>query len=490
MTFVNIRLIVAGACSIALALPESGARGSQRGSPATPLRATASDDSPLYRSFPESKYIFDDMEDVYAWESDVLPWRKGIEKIGRMKIASARCQLSKYNAKLARLPIEIAWNEGVFGNMWDPWLVVSAETAQLLAESAKPGLVTAKVEIGEKGFQGQKDQVVFLDLRFEAAGQSLPISNRIQREVQIEGHIASVSLSNDGRRALIGLDGGGAVVFDVEAATPVRRLGGAISARNPATLSADGCRALVGTKLWDAENVELLREIPWGTSTNILSVSLSADGRRALTLSGTHDHTAALWDAESGKQICAIKGQGGMQGPVSHAVLSGDGKRILTWHWSNTAVLWNADTGEQLQSFRERDVSGVVHSLPNRMALTLDGRLTVLSFLDSAAAVLWNTEEGIRLHTLQGEAAHSKVAITPDGSRILTGADYGMVASSAEAAERKPDDAATLWDAQSGKPILTLRSPKGPLREVALRADARRALTGMWKGTVIVWDTE
>ena len=42
----------------------------------------------------------------------------------------------------------------------------------------------------------------------------------------------------------------------------------------------------------------------------------------------------ALWDAETGREIAALKGH---EGPVSSAAFSPDGTRVVTASWDKTA---------------------------------------------------------------------------------------------------------------------------------------------------------
>jgi WD40 repeat protein len=68
--------------------------------------------------------------------------------------------------------------------------------------------------------------------------------------------------------------------------------------------------------------------------------------------------TVRIWDAESGAEIVALKGDGerGL-----HAGFSPDGRRVVTAH-AKTARIWNAKTGKKLALMRGTWSSSAQHS--------------------------------------------------------------------------------------------------------------------------------
>jgi serine/threonine protein kinase len=65
------------------------------------------------------------------------------------------------------------------------------------------------------------------------------------------------------------------------------------------------------------------------------------------------------------------------------------------------------------------------------------------------------------------------VAMTPDGSRALSGGDDATV---------------RLWSLQNGRLLQTLTGHSGAVMSVALSADGHRGLSGSWDGTLRLWD--
>jgi len=71
---------------------------------------------------------------------------------------------------------------------------------------------------------------------------------------------------------------------------------------------------------------------------------------------------------------------------------------------------------------------------------------------------------GQNLLTLKGHAGSViSIAVSPDGTRILTGST---------------DGAAKIWDMNTGQDLLTLKGHKGYITAVAFSPDGRRIATG------------
>jgi hypothetical protein len=107
------------------------------------------------------------------------------------------------------------------------------------------------------------------------------------------------------------------------------------------------------------------------------------------------------------------------------------------------------------------------------VALTPDGTRIVTGSADDTARV-WDAHTGAELLQFKGHtAAVSGVALTPDGSRIVTGS---------------ADNTARVWDARSGAELLQLKGHTAPVSSVTVSPDGARIVTGSDDSTVRIWD--
>lgn len=143
-----------------------------------------------------------------------------------------------------------------------------------------------------------------------------------------------------------------------------------------------GRHVLTGSKdktlvFWDLE-LQQARRFE-GLTSEVLALSISADGKRALS-SSLFDG-AVLWDMQQGTTLQRFKPPGDF---YMHAVwLSADGRRALASCSNNVVYLWDAESGDELRRFEEHTetVSSVCLSADGRYALS-----------GSKQLMLWSTE--------------------------------------------------------------------------------------------------
>jgi WD40 repeat protein len=179
-----------------------------------------------------------------------------------------------------------------------------------------------------------------------------------------------------------------------------------------------------------------------GHSSSVLSVAFSPDGQFVLT--GSWDHTAQLWETDTGRGVRRFRGH---TQKVNSAVFSPDGRHVLTGSDDSTVRLWDAEGGTEIR--RLEGHTGWIGAV----AISPDGQLAVTGSGDNTAR-LWDLENAIPLRLFEGYIRPVlAVAISPDGRHVLTGSG---------------DNSARLWDANTGAELcvdsLAGRVASQPLR--------------------------
>ena len=124
-------------------------------------------------------------------------------------------------------------------------------------------------------------------------------------------------------------------------------------------------------------------------------VAWSPDGTRLL--SGSHDGTARVWDANSGIELFALAGP---SLSISAVAWSPDGTRLLTAAEDHSVRVWDATTGADLLTL---GVGG--SGVGGAVAWSPDSTRILTSF-DDASARIWDASSGQVVRTLSGHTDH------------------------------------------------------------------------------------
>ena len=228
-----------------------------------------------------------------------------------------------------------------------------------------------------------------------------------------------------------------------------------------------------------AEQVQLTLK---GHRSGVSSVAWSRDGRRLAT--GSLDETAKVWDAETGKELLTLSGY---RGCVRSVAWSPDGKRLATGSDDKTTKVWDAGTGKELLTLTGSRAS------VSSVAWSPDGKRLATGSVDRTARV-WDAETGKELLSLSvGRGTVLSVAWSPDGKRLATGTlPPPLLTTGANVPLRRMDidEDAKVWDAETGKELLTLSTRDGFVQSIAWSPDGKRLATGGLGDTKKVWDAE
>ena len=228
--------------------------------------------------------------------------------------------------------------------------------------------------------------------------------------------------------------------------------------RNVVTASYDHT-----ARIWDAETGrEIMRLI--GHTDGVLSAAYSPDGSYIVTASV--DKSARIWDAASGRELLRLTGHADR---VNSAAFSPDGRRIATASYDHTARTWDAASGKQLMLF-----AGHTDAVTSA-EFSPDGARLVTASRDKTARV-WNASTGGELVRFNGHATTvNTAAFSPDGSRVVSVGD---------------DENARIWRAPTGEQTLVLSGHISPVTRGAFSPDGRQIITASSDRTVRTWDAD
>jgi WD40 repeat protein len=245
--------------------------------------------------------------------------------------------------------------------------------------------------------------------------------------------------------------------------------------------ATSGARGNNNVRLWEVEVRPAVRSFADPDDAGYTSVAVSSDGQTVVT--GNCDATAYLWDATTGAQLLSIPNFPGRTGPgggpcVAYLDLSPDDTTLLAGT-STTLRLHDVQTGEALRTFT-----------PHRWAtfaaqFSADGEQIVTAGSDPrprgcleecGEAKLWDTASGELQATFIHDSQVSAAALSPDGRYLATADSF--------------TGQAWLWDATNPTaPIVELRGGSSVIDSIAFSPDSSRILAGTRGGTAVMWDS-
>jgi WD40 repeat protein len=199
--------------------------------------------------------------------------------------------------------------------------------------------------------------------------------------------------------------------------------------------------------------------------SGVLRVAFSSDGERIVSggagASGGGEGKVKVWDARTGTPLFVLNGFAKRPGGMQMTSFSLGGKWIAAATRDNKATVWDTETGK-LQA----ELKHIGQATP--VALSPDG--TRIVTVDGTAKV-WNVRTGALQSELRDTGSVTLVSSSPDGSRIVT-----------------VDKTVKVWDAQTGTELLSLTGYKGRVGSVSFSPDGARI--AVLAAGAMVWDAK
>jgi RNA polymerase sigma factor (sigma-70 family) len=208
----------------------------------------------------------------------------------------------------------------------------------------------------------------------------------------------------------------------------------------------------------------------------VVAVAFSPDAK--LVATGGTDGLVKMWDAASGKEVRAFRGDGE---PIFSIAFAPDGKRLAASGMGKAkgprGWLWEVSTGKLLTQV---DADGAINSI----AFSPDGKLLFVGGMDRAVRALaldtfplekvWSVDLGARI---------AAVAVSPDGRHVA-------VAGGSEDVTDKRFLAGLLrgYDVATGKMLFAGRDHTGVVTSVAFSPDGTLLVSGGQDRTVRLWN--
>jgi WD40 repeat protein/serine/threonine protein kinase len=322
------------------------------------------------------------------------------------------------------------------------------------------------------------------------------------------GTFTAVDVGPDSRLAT-GMSDGTAIVwaFAEEGARPILTLAGHDAAVQSVSFSPDGTRLMTGgrdgsIKVWDItpeRSSEWLtvegsgavafspdgRLLAAGSEMGEISIFEAAGGRRLQVLRGhreavnaiafdpdgsklasaSNDGTARVWETSTGEELARVDER---FDEVWDVTFSPDGSTLATGSWSgNSTHTWDAETGALLRTYPENANDA---AWPRSVDFSRDG--TLVAGEEFTSARVWSVQDGRILAELPQPLVNA-LAFSPDGKRLLTGADDGTI---------------RVWDPRTGRQLDVVTRNLGEVTDLVFSPDGTTIATSSTDGTVRLWD--
>ena len=234
--------------------------------------------------------------------------------------------------------------------------------------------------------------------------------------------------------------------------------------------SVDGARLAFGGRggasLWDVDKDRRV-ELRDGPGAAVNSIELSADGARLLATMGGSSFT--VWDTLNGRALATLAERvppGGFPAGMLRGSIHPDGSRVVVAGTGRNATVWDLD--------KKAPVHSLVHNTHGVSLAQYSPDGSAIVTADLRRLYVWEAATGKALVSADAQGGFvDAVAFSRDGRRLASLDDQGSI---------------KLWDASTLRLLATLRDVGKRAVSLAFRSDGAFLVTAHSDGSVKFWD--
>ncbi len=186
--------------------------------------------------------------------------------------------------------------------------------------------------------------------------------------------------------------------------------------------SRDGARVAAGcfnqdtaarsVRIWDAKTgaeIKVIKDVNG-------PVVFSKDGSR---VTGSHGYTLMLkiFEVSTGNEVVSINGQS-FNG-FNSVAMSPDGKHLVSGNSNGSITIWDANTGKEITAIKGHT------KMVNSVSYSPDGQI-IASCSEDGSISIWNAATGAELWTIKGTKPLTSLSFNSDGSKLVVGGAEGI----------------------------------------------------------------